>query len=173
MGWDYRTRLVVDDNALGRARTVVYLPDHQSHTVPEIEQLLTAMRKGSCVVTDGPVLEFALAHKAKVAHLGDALTVSGDGDLEMEIVAHSTPEFGPVEEVEVVTCFRGHRKSKQTLVKPGEDAIVKLDGLQGYCRVSVQTVGPNGESFCCFTNPIWARITDGKKRRLVVRCAST
>jgi hypothetical protein len=172
MGWDYRTRLIVDDNALGRARTVVYLPDHQAHTVPEIKEILAAVRKGACVVTDGPILEFTLGHNGSVAHLGEALTVSGDGDLEMDIVAHSTPEFGTVEQVEVVTCFNGHRKAKTTIVKAGETERVKLDGLQGYCRLYAQTVGQDGERSCCFTNPIWARITDGQKRRLSVRVAS-
>jgi hypothetical protein len=172
MGWDYRSRLMVDDNALGRARTVVHLPDHQAHTVPEIEHILAAIRKGACVVTDGPVLEFSLRHSGKVAHLGDAIDVSGAGDLEMEVVAHSTPEFGAVEQVEVVTCFNGHRKSRQTLVQAGASETIELNGLQGYCRLYAETVGPGDERFCCFTNPIWARMTDGKKRRLRVRVAS-
>jgi hypothetical protein len=172
MGWDYRTRLVVDDNALGRARTVVYLPDHQATSVPEIKEILAAVRKGACVVTDGPILEFTLGHEGSIAHLGEALTVSGDGDLEMEVVAHCTPEFGAVEQVEVVTCFNGHRKAKTALVKTGETERVKLDGLQGYCRLYAQTIGQGGEHFCCFTNPIWARITDGEKRHLLVRVSS-
>jgi hypothetical protein len=43
-----------------------------------------------------------------------------------------------------------------------------MDGRRGYCRIEAQTTGPLGETFCCFTNPIWLRATDGKKRQLYI-----
>ena len=167
--WDYR-RFQVDDNALGRVRTVIHLPDHAGEAVPAIDDILAALRKGACVVTDGPLLECSLAHNGGVAQMGEALLVSGGGDVEIKIIAHTTAEFGPVGEVEVVTYFMGQRKksAKKTTVAVGQTETLNMDGLQGYCRVQAQSTGPDGERFCCFSNPIWVRAKDGEKRCLGV-----
>ncbi|NIV30477.1 MAG: hypothetical protein GWN58_13560, partial [Anaerolineae bacterium] len=57
--WDY-TKFNVDDNALGRVRTAVYLPEHTTDAVPEASGILSAIKEGACVVTDGPLLEVTL-----------------------------------------------------------------------------------------------------------------
>ena len=169
MSWDYRRRLIVDDDALGKVRTVVYLPQAYTDVIPPQAEILAAMHKGSCVVTDGPVIDFWLKQQGKTARMGEALTVSGSQAVELEIQAFSTPEFGPVEQVELVTCFRHYRKPLKTTLKKGDTATLQLDGSQGYCRLFAQTAGPDGELFCCFTNPIWVRVTGGKAAKLVAR----
>lgn len=169
MSWDYRRRLVVDDNALGRVRTVVYLPDYYTDILPPEQNILAAVKKGSCVVTDGPIIEFLLEHNGETARMGDVLTISSGDDIKLEILTYSTPEFGSVEQVEVVTCFRHYRKSAKTIIIKDDAKTIELNGLQGYCRVFAQTVGLSGELFCCFTNPIWVRITDGVERKLQVK----
>jgi hypothetical protein len=165
--WDYRS-FEVNDNALGRVRTIIHLPDHEADGVPETETILTALRQGSCLVTDGPVIESSLEHNGQVARMGEVLTISGDGNPEMKIQAHTTPEIGKVQQVEILTYFKGQRKKKprRTVVKLGQAKTIRLDGLQGYCRVFGQCLGASGEGFCCFTNPIWVRIADGRKRRM-------
>jgi hypothetical protein len=170
--WDYRT-FGVNDNALGRVRTVVYLPHHDSNTVPEIHAILTALKRGACVVTDGPLVEFSIEHNGHMATMGEVLTVSGDGDLELKVVPHTTPEFGQVQQVELATYFAGQRKKspRRTTLRAGTSKLVRLDGLQGYVRAECQTIGARGEGFCCFTNPIWVRITDLKKRRMLASFA--
>jgi hypothetical protein len=70
--------------------------------------------------------------------------------------------------VELVTCFRHYRKPVKTIVNKGVTVTIQLDGSQGYCRLFAQTAGPDGELFCCFTNPIWVRLTGGKAGKLVV-----
>lgn len=49
---------------------------------------------------------------------------------------------------------------------------VELDGVLGYCRLQAQTVGMDGERFCCFTNPIWIRISDGQRKILRISFTS-
>lgn len=174
MAWDYTKADMVDDNGLGRVRTAIFLPGHQSASVPDVDVILAALKKGSCVVTDGPILEFHLQHKGQVAYMGDALLVSGDGEPEMKIIAHSTPELGPVTRVEVVTYFKGNKSKNPSLLtlEQGKQATIQLVGVQGYCRLQAQTVGTDGERFCCFTNPIWIRVTDGQGRILRVSFTS-
>jgi len=174
MAWDYTKADMVDDNGLGRVRTAIFLPGHQSASVPDVDEILAALKKGSCIVTDGPILEFHLQHKGQVAYMGDALLVSGDGEPEMKIIAHSTPELGPVTRVEVVTYFKGNKSKNPSLLtlEQGKQATIQLVGVQGYCRLQAQTVGTDGERFCCFTNPIWIRVTDGQGRILRVSFTS-
>ena len=167
MSWDYRRRLVVDDDALGKVRTVVYLPDAYTDTIPPEAEILAAMRNGSCVVTDGPIVTFSVAQQGKTAGLGEVLNAAGGQDIELNIQAFSTPEFGPVAQVELVTCFRPRRKPVKTTLQKGETVTIQLDGSQGYCRLFAQTTGPDGELFCCFTNPIWIRRTGGLAGKLV------
>jgi hypothetical protein len=167
--WDYR-RFEVDDNALGRVRTAISLAQPVGDGVPEVGEILAAIEKGACVVTDGPVVELWLEHAGQKATLGDVLNVPAGGELELRVVAHSSPEFGAVQQVEVVTCFprtQGSR-ARRTVVPAGGTATVQLDGAQGYVRAEAQSTGPDGEGFCCFTNPIWVRIADGKKRPMRV-----
>ncbi|MCL7454914.1 MAG: hypothetical protein M8467_17905 [Anaerolineae bacterium] len=168
--WDYR-RFEVDDNALGRVRTAIHLPDHANQEVPGVDEILSAIERGACVVTDGPILELRLEHSGDQAGLGELLTVSGGGNLELRLLAHTTPEFGPVQEIEVVTYFPRTKGTRpvRTVVPVGAVVPVDLDGPQGYVRAEAQTTGPNGERFCCFTNPIWVRIADGQKRRMRLR----
>jgi hypothetical protein len=124
-------------------------------------------------VTDGPLLGASIVFNGQSASLGQVLNVSGDGELELVLVPHTTPEFGPVQQVEIVTYFAGQRKKdpRRTKLDAGTTQRLLLDGLEGYVRVECQTLGASGESFCCFTNPIWVRITDGQKRRLTARFA--
>ncbi|MFC2026009.1 hypothetical protein ACFLUC_02315, partial [Chloroflexota bacterium] len=170
MAWDYSRLDLVDDNALGRVRTIVYMPDHQGDQVPSTETILAALKTGACIVTDGPILEFSIQSGGQRANMGEVMNVYPDDDVEMIIKAHTTPEFGPVVEVEVVNYFKGQRKKSPyvTIVNAGITETVKLNGNQGYCRVQAQTVGQSGESYCCFTNPIWIRIPEDSSKQMRV-----
>jgi hypothetical protein len=172
MAWDYR-KLDTNDNALGRVRTIAYVPDHGADTVPEVDTILAALKKGACVVTDGPIIEFWVEQNDTLATMGEVLEVSGLGPVELKIVPHTTPEFGQVEQVEIVTYFAGQRKKdpRRTTLEAGTSTEVRLDGLQGYVRVECQTTGARDEGFCCFSNPIWVKATDGKKRRMLLSFA--
>lgn len=168
MALDYTKVGMIDDNAIGKVRTVIFLPDHPSAAVPGVDEILATLKKGCCVVTDGPIIEFHLENDGQIAHMGDALIVTGDGEPVMKIIVHSTPEFGPVTQVEVVTYFKGQKPKKPSIAVIERDKPVKLDlaGAQGYIRLQAQSVGPEGERFCCFTNPIWIRCQDYFKQTM-------
>jgi hypothetical protein len=163
LAWDYQS-FNVDDNALGRVRTAVEIPTPAGAGVPEVDSILAALRKGACLVTDGPILEIALRQGLRQeARMGEVLVVDGEGALALEVVGHSAPEFGPVTEAEVVTYFHGPHGglARSTRVQAGQDATILLEGRQGYLRVQARTVGLTGEQFCCFTNPVWVRLAQG------------
>ncbi|MGD8792119.1 MAG: hypothetical protein PVF47_06165 [Anaerolineae bacterium] len=170
-GWDYKRQGLLDDNALGRARTVVYLPDHDAATVPEVDQIVAALGRGACVVTDGPLLAVRLAQAGRTAHLGEVLLADEPEDVEMAIAGLTNGEFGAIGEVEVITYFDGQAGGKphKTAVPAGDEATIDIDGRQGFCRAQVETVGPGGERFCCFTNPIWLRLPAGHSTHLRIK----
>ncbi len=161
--WDYQT-FTVDDNALGRVRTAVEVPAPAGAGVPEIDAILAALRKGACLVTDGPILEIVLRQGGQEARMGEVLVVDGNSASQLEIAGHSTPEFGPVAEAEVVMYFLGPHGgvARSTKVPAGATVNIQIDGRQGYCRVHARTAGLTGEQFCCFTNPIWMRLAQSQ-----------
>jgi hypothetical protein len=167
--WDYR-RFDVNDNALGRVRTVVYLPGHAEAQVPPVADILAALRKGACVVTDGPIVAVHLEQGDRLAGLGEVLEVRGPEKVLLRATAHTTAEFGHVPAVQVVSYWGGQaeREPRRTVVKAGGKGVLELDGHQGYCRLQARSVGPLGEGFCCFTNPIWLRVADGNARRIEI-----
>jgi hypothetical protein len=166
MAWDYQKNDMVDDNAIGRVRTAVFLPDYHSNTIPKTDLILAALKKGSCVVTDGPLLELSLTSGGQVANLGEVLLIEGDEDPEIHITAYTTPEFGPITQVEIIAYFKGQKKKTPICLKleVGKQSTIKFNGLQGYCRVQGQSMGVDGERFCCFSNPIWFRVSDGMQK---------
>lgn len=169
VGWTYKQHGMISDNALGRARTAVHLPEHTSHRVPPIRDVLAALRKGSCVVTDGPVLAFRLRQGGREAGMGEVLQIGG-GDPRLEIVLHTSDEFGSAEAVDLVGYMkRGRGRRVEDSMGLGQTRTVTLKGERGYVRAAVETQGPDGERFCCFTNPIWLWNPGGDKVDIQVR----
>lgn len=171
VGWDYRQHLHMCDNGLGRARTAVFVPGHSGGSLPDDTAILAALKRGACAVTDGPMLELSASHGGRVARMGDVLALQEPGPASMDIVTHTTPEFGAVDEVEVVVYLKGGPAGQPVtlMVRSGEEQVVLLDGRRGYCRLQAWTTGPDGERFCCYTNPVWLRIEDRRARELRVR----
>jgi hypothetical protein len=147
------------------------VPANGSDGIPQQADILSSLKQGACVVTDGPLLEFSVRQGDQVAHVGQILALNGDGEAQMQIVAHSTPEFGAVAEVEVVTYLQGQPKKKPitTSVGAGEEKLLELEGRRGYCRLQAWTTGRDGERFCCFTNPLWLRLGGDEKKKLRVQ----
>jgi hypothetical protein len=170
VGWNYKEHGWISDNALGRVRTLVYLPENDAAGVPTRAQLLEALRMGACVVTDGPVLECVLSQNGTSARVGETLALAGNCEADLVVTAHTTPDFGQVQEI-VVSCYvQGqNEKPKVTKVSVGQPKTVDLDGRRGFCRVEAWTANPEGERFCCLTNPLWMRLSDGDEIRLHIR----
>jgi hypothetical protein len=166
-----------EDNCLGKVRTVLYLP-HRGSTAdikaPNVNEITTAIRQGSCVVTDGPILNLTSHFNGREARLGEMMDgLAGDGTLEMRIQASSTAEFGEIKQVKAVYFFKGMPSTEVATVdfQAGNSTVVKenLPSGAGYIRLETET--HNGrETFRCVTNPIWFRFSDSGKRSLRVAC---
>lgn len=166
VGWNYRQHGYMTDNAVGRVRTLVHVADHDSSAVPARTDLLAALRRGACAVTDGPALELSLGHNGQTGYLGDVMTLNGDGIAELTVRGHSTAEFGEVNQVTVIAYLQGEPERIQREVYAGQPDTIDLKGRQGFLRAYAWTKGRDDEPFCCFTNPIWLRITDGETKQL-------
>jgi hypothetical protein len=173
MDWD---GLRADDNALGKVRTLLYLPERApggTRQAPSEAEVVAALRGASCVVTDGPVLNLTLRCGGAEATLGQVLEVSGDATVEARVQADSSPEFGAVEEVEVCYYLQGMAGTASTSLAfhPGQSIPIAEDLPPGPGYVRLATVTHrDGETFRCFTNPVYIRPAGPGRRRLRVRC---
>jgi hypothetical protein len=169
--WNYTSGNSLDDNALGKVRTAVYLPDHQTQDVPEEKEILAALKKGSCVVTDGPLLEFTLRQGQQVAQIGETLSYRKGALLMVDIIGRTTPEYGPMTEVEVISYIShlGIGRRVATKVRPGQPATLDIHGMAGYIRLETQTIGSNNENFYCFTNPIWFKSDQSHPQKIQIK----
>ncbi|MBN1136839.1 MAG: hypothetical protein JXM73_09645, partial [Anaerolineae bacterium] len=165
-----------DDNCLGKVRTLLYLPHRDGSAprqAPSEGEIADAIRSGSCVVTDGPVLNFTVGYNGTSAKLGQILAVDGDGTLEVNVQAAWTGEFGAVEEVEVLYYFRGMDKTAAQVVDfqigHSQELDRALPSGPGYVRLAAATRA-GGETYRCFTNPIWIKPVTRGDRRLRVNC---
>jgi hypothetical protein len=123
---------------------------------------------GSCVVTDGPVLNFTAAFNGREKKLGEILDqVSGDGNIKVRVQATSTEEFGLVEQVTICYYFKGMLESRKFAVELGKTEIVQeqLPAGSGYVRVEAETTN-GAETFRCATNPIWIQASGPGVRQL-------
>ncbi len=166
-----------NDNCMGKVRSLLYFPNGTNGTarkVPTEEDIFNAIKTGSFVVTDGPVVNFTLSFNGKTATLGQIMEdVDGEGTLEVNVQAASTHEFGLVEKVRVFYYFKGMENTECSDVdfEIGKTEMV-IDSMQtgtGYIRLETET--HNGEeSFRCVTNPIWVRPSRPAKCGLLVKC---
>jgi hypothetical protein len=173
LDWD---GLRADDNALGKVRTLLYLSHRDPagpRQAPTEAEVAEAIRSASCVVTNGPVVTLSAAYDGRTAELGQILQTDGDGVVEIEIRAASTAEFGPVEQVEVISYFRGMDASTSRSVPfhVGHSEVIgdALPEGPGYVRLSA-TTQHREDSFRCFSNPIWIRPAGAGQRSLRVTC---
>ncbi|MBN1560840.1 hypothetical protein JW998_11355 [candidate division KSB1 bacterium] len=165
-----------EDNCLGKVRTVLFLP-HRSDgatQAPTPAEITAAISQGSCVLTDGPIVNFYVRFAERGAKLGEIMDqLTGDGTISVDIQACSTDEFGQVQYVEFFYYFQGMEKTRETSLdfQIGNAQVVEesLPSGTGYIRLETETQS-DGETFRCVTNPIWIRFADSGQRRLQVNC---
>jgi len=155
-----------DDNCLGKVRTLLYLPERSTEgasKAPSEKEIMSAIEAGSCVVTDGPVLNFTVDANGQHARLGQVLgPIPGNSTLDVKIQATSTQEFGRVKQVTVFYHFQNHVTDSFKVdyaSKATEAKELSLHPGFGYVRLEAETeidvpdIGT--ETFRCVTNPIW------------------
>ncbi len=194
LDWD---GIRADDGCMGKVRTLLYLPERSldsARHAPTIEEITWALGKGSCVVTDGPVLNLSVGFDGQVvaidgdrpngnvqAKMGQVMSIEGDGALTVTVQAAPTAasgqasEFGVVNKVKAVYYFQGEDETLSEIKVfefiVGGRAVLAGDLPSGPGYVRLETVTQNGDDvFRCFTNPIWIKSAGPGKRTLNVRC---
>ena len=129
----------------GNHKTCLYLPRD-----PTPAAVLDAIRKGLCMVTNGPFLEITLT--------------SARGGRVLNLAALSTREFGRLERIVLREGVRGTRRENvvEDIVIKGREVLeerrrIPIPQREGsrYIRGEAVSLLPSGERRYCLTNPIW------------------
>lgn len=150
---------LMTDNAFGKVRTLAYCEELRE------ERLMESLKKGRCIVTDGPIATFKIKGinngKEVVGDLGDEILIS-EKKIEIEIEWKSTKEFGKIKRIKLIR--NGEILNKDVLIRIEKDEawagkkIVKLyqEEDKAYYRIELFS-NKRREKFCCYTNPIWVK----------------
>jgi hypothetical protein len=89
----------------------------------------------------------------------------------VDIIGRTTPEYGPMTEVEVISYIShlGIGRRVATKVRSGQPATLDIHGMAGYIRLETQTIGSNNENFYCFTNPIWFKSDQSHPQKIQIK----
>ena len=130
------------------------------------------MRNGRALLTDGPVVLFQLKIEGedRVYRFGETIPLPPGKNLELFVEWHSTPEFGPVQEIKLILGTPAGEKDISNQI-PFPSLRKKETGFDGrlthlfttwtespsYLRLQAASmIDSTGEGlFGCFTNPIW------------------
>jgi hypothetical protein len=166
-----------DDNCLGKVRTALYLPyrEYDEKHAPTEDEIIWALRRGSCVVTDGPLVNLLLEYQGKQHTLGDIIDLKGDDDqIDLFIAAHTIlREFGPVKGVDIRMHFNDDEfRDKNIVYNNGhEDHFEDLIPTKpGFLYLKLKTQSPTGQIYQCYTNPIYFKGRGSGQHTLRVHC---
>jgi len=167
-----------EDNALGTLATVVYCPQGMG---PRGENVLRALRQGTSVLSNGPLLAAAFVPSAdKSTSLDDPQAVPIGGTVSsalaplppLALVWVSSAEFGPLSSIRLVLGSRAGEHPEEIAIPEGKamtsGGLVPIDlrgrlahqvGQWGYVRLEARSRNRAGEESRCYTNPLWYQIT--------------
>ncbi len=99
-----------DDNAIGKAQTVAFVPGPWSPTnLPPMADILAAYRAGRTIITDGPFVEIGVDTDGDGSWYGSGDLVVGDAGVlnpattaDLHLRWNSLPEFGSIAAVKVI-----------------------------------------------------------------------
>lgn len=139
----------------GQTRTGIHLREKLT-----VRSILTALRKGRCIITDGPFAEMTLSTRnGDNKMIGD---IFRDNQGSLEIEALSSPAFGSLKRVILYVGDVDYNKEKKLEIdistKNEFSLRTVLHQLQlprrGYLRLRVIT-SRHGQIHKCLTNPIY------------------
>ncbi len=120
-------------------------------------EVLEALRNGRAAISDGPALDLSLVKDGRIFSVGS--TVDSGAEYKLLVRYRSTPEFGSVEHIDILTSHRGREKplrrfDRETLPHPfaGEFTFSATGEL--YFRAELVVKAASGEAHRCLTNPI-------------------
>lgn len=147
----------MDRQIFGEMRTGVILNEPLTP-----ESVLNALRKGRCIVTDGPVLQLrATPDNGEEIGTGEE---AHERSVSVRVMALTTPEFGMINDVKIIRGMIGGRveeilEEHRGINKERFESRVRVEAsAQCYIRAEATTEASSsmdGESHFCLTNPIW------------------
>jgi len=170
----------IEDNAIGRLSTLVYLPDGKGSNG---ENIIAALKKGHAVLSDGPVIAYTLTGANNTYTCGDDIVITENelSDYTFNIYSSTTPEFGDKTKILMYVGTEDGEKAyllylydlMQYNLSYLLNAVFDNDipvGKYFYIRFALETHKDYGaladiykkteEYFYSFTNPIWFKVTD-------------
>jgi hypothetical protein len=137
------------DHTLGCVRTVIYAESSSR------EHMLTGLRAGHAVVTDGPFIDL-------IVYSADGPSIPGDEcggeSVSVTVAFRSSREFGTLGECAIIAGMRNDKTEKMVkkTIPPGQQLVyedreqLKIAEIR-YIRA--ECITENGA--ICFTNPVW------------------
>lgn len=170
--FNYSTHLSLDnyaeDNAIGKAQTVAFVPGNWSTTnLPPMTEILAAYRAGHTVITDGPFIEIGIDgdgdgdwYGPQDLMIGQAGVLNPSNTATLHLRWNTLPEFGNIALVKVV-AVDGSGATDLISFNPPPDlsgsASFLMDGLGYSGRVSfrAEVLTSDGRAgHRAYTNPI-------------------
>lgn len=141
------------DHVFGKVRTLVRLPNR-----PTVDNLLHAIKSGNMVITNGPIVTMKARSKA-----GNSVECGGQisgAEFRVDLVCKSTPEFGEIQNLQLVWADSATRCEKKLNISPKAKFEFNTSHTfaEGQTPIYVRAEAfssVNGKVFRCLTNPIW------------------
>lgn len=167
-----------EDNAFGKVSTVAYCPEGMGKRG---EQLLTALRAGRSVMSNGPLLVAGFDRNSNGSlddpedvGIGQEITSSLKTLPPLELQWTTSKEFGPFESVRMFVGSASGESQPEEIAIPSSKALAsdglfavdlrrsleKTTGPWLYLRLQGRTRNSAGVEFRCYTNPIWVRLSE-------------
>jgi hypothetical protein len=149
----------------GRVKTYIYVPGYNQSALPLRKEILNALREGHSVMTNGPLVVFDINDEV----IGNSLNLTKGKAATLHIRWNSTPEFGYLNDIivkkgiinetnETDTIFYLETTGKDNF--SGEYKITIAPNKSSYYRIEAVSKSAGGETYECFTNPIWVDVVN-------------
>lgn len=160
IGFPFFTFREMKNEIFGYARTGVFC---KPPLTPE--KLLAQIRKGMCVISNGPLFVFqVIAESGKKFSIGELVESIR---FKINVTARTTDEFGFISQLRLMigdfntgketTWFQlGQTKKKELRILKDYDLEIK----NGYLR-GVLVTQKKGKRYYCYTNPLWFNLQEG------------
>jgi hypothetical protein len=145
----------------GRVKTHVYVPGYSQSNLPSKSEILSALRNGHSVMTNGPLVIFDINGEV----IGNNVNLNKETNATLSIQWNSTQEFGYITNIIVKRgVIKGTEENNVTIITPssiGKSTLCDYHELvispteSCYYRVEAYSSTTSGEQYRCYTNPIW------------------
>jgi hypothetical protein len=171
----------IEDNAIGRLNTLVYLPNGKGQNGTNI---IKALKRGHQVLSDGPIIAFLIKSPFGTYTCGDDIAIDYNKlqDYTLELYSVTTPEYGDKNAIRLILGTEEGEFS-YPIFNMSDTVEYNLYELLNniflgnipqeeyfYLRFSLETYKDYGdlvyiykkqdENFYSFTNPVWMKLTE-------------